>query len=139
MSLENSQGMEGVLDALETLSADLGESELSDVLSEERIRSISSEWCHEYQKEMDDSRFTIFSENFLKMEALVIENGKTMQLHELVDRTEEEYMPLNTNKVIKELADATIEEMVVTDEETKSVGEIEALKTIEIIGEESEA
>lgn len=69
----------------------------------------------------------------------MIENGKTMQLHELVDRTEEEYMPLNTNKVIKELADATIEEMVVTDEETKSVGEIEALKTIEIIGEESEA
>jgi hypothetical protein len=131
--------MEGVLDALETLSSDLGESELSDVLSEERIRSIYSEWCHEYQKEMDDSRFTIFSENFLKMEALVIENGKTMQLHELVDRTEEEYMPLNTNKVIKELADATIEEMVVTDEETKSVGEIEALKTIEIIGEESEA
>ena len=134
--------MDDVLGALEALTAGLGESELKIVSGDERIRSIYEEWCHENKKEIDETRYVIFSENFLNMEAL----GKSLELHDWFDRTEEEYIALNTKKLIKERTlepivevsevDGVAKQMDIAKKEAMAIDKSEVLDSVEVSLEE---
>ena len=52
------------------------------------------DWCREYGKVVDESRFPTFSSNFLAMEEYSRENGREMVLNKYADCTEEEYRSL---------------------------------------------
>ena len=142
LSSEYSEEMDDVLGALEALTAGLGESELKIVSGDERIRSIYEEWCHENKKEIDETRYVIFSENFLNMEAL----GKSLELHDWFDRTEEEYIALNTKKLIKERTlepivevsevDGVAKQMDIAKKEAMAIDKSEVLDSVEVSLEE---
>ncbi len=79
---------------MDGIAADGGELDPTNVSREARVRSAYLEWCKEYGKETDESRFPTFTSNFLAMEEYAKENGKTMQLNMYADCTEEEYASL---------------------------------------------
>ena len=54
------------------------------------VRSIYLEWCKLYDKEIDESRFHTFKSNFLMMESHAMEHGKTLELSQWYDCTEQE-------------------------------------------------
>jgi hypothetical protein len=59
--------------------------------NDDRVRDVYIQWCNVYDKEIDESRFHIFSSNFLYMEELAKESGKAIELNKWYDCTEEEY------------------------------------------------
>ena len=63
---------------------------------EARVRSAYMEWCKDNGKEVDESRFPVFFDNFLVMEDFAKESGKPMTLNKYADCTEEEYKALTT-------------------------------------------
>ena len=63
-----------------------------------RVYSIYLEWCNVYGKDVQDSRFRIFLNNFLTMEDMAIKAGKTVQLNKWYDCTEEEYIELSAKE-----------------------------------------
>lgn len=82
--------LEQALDAMAGIDTDGGEIDTSDV-REARVRSAYLDWCKEYGKTADESRFPTFSSNFLAMEEYAQENGREMVLNKYADCTEEEY------------------------------------------------
>jgi hypothetical protein len=83
--------LEVAMDTMEGVAEDGGE--LTDGLAREaRIRSAYIQWCKDYEKEPDESRFPTFSSNFLAMEEYASESGKEMSLNSYADMTEEEYL-----------------------------------------------
>jgi hypothetical protein len=54
------------------------------------VRSIYLEWCKLYDKEIDEFRFQTFKSNFLMMESHAMEHGKTLELSQWYDCTEQE-------------------------------------------------
>mmetsp|Transcript_36350 Transcript_36350/g.87761 ORF Transcript_36350/g.87761 Transcript_36350/m.87761 type:complete len:1773 (-) Transcript_36350:3283-8601(-) len=56
-----------------------------------RVRSAYSNWCREYNKETDESRFPRFKTNYLKMEQMAWEQGNEITLNEFADCSPEEY------------------------------------------------
>ena len=56
-----------------------------------RVRSAYSNWCREYNKETDESRFPRFKTNYLKMEQMAWEQGSEITLNEFADCSPEEY------------------------------------------------
>lgn len=82
--------LEEALDAMEGIDTDGGSIDTSDV-REARVRSAYLEWCKEYGKEPDESRFPTFTTNFLAMEEYAQENNREMVLNKYADCTEEEY------------------------------------------------
>jgi hypothetical protein len=64
-----------------------------------RVRPIYADWCRNYGKEVDDTRFPIFRSNFIFMEATAKESGNPLQLNEWYDCSEEEYNSQTGGKV----------------------------------------
>lgn len=83
--------LEAALDAMDGIADDGGELDPENIAREARVRSAYLEWCKEYGKESDESRFAVFSSNFLAMEQYAKESGKEMNLNQYADCTEEEY------------------------------------------------
>lgn len=85
--------LEEAIDAVQGFDTDGGPLDTSDV-REVRVRSAYMDWCKEYGKQPDESRFPTFSSNFLAMEEYANENGREMVLNKYADCTEEEYRKL---------------------------------------------
>jgi hypothetical protein len=62
--------------------------------SNSRIRIAYDNWCKEYGKISDESRFRIFSSNFLELEEKSKTFGTPFYLNEYADCTEEQYLSL---------------------------------------------
>ncbi len=126
--MESVEELEVALDAMEGIADDGGELDPTNISREARVRSAYLEWCKEYGKEADESRFPTFSSNYLAMEEYAKENGKTMQLNMYADCTEEEYVTLTTESVngsaaAKEVAE---EEISAVDAEAEAKAKEEA-------------
>ncbi len=79
---------------------------------EARVRSIYLEWCGVYGKDVDEARFPIFRSNFIIMEAYADKHGKSMQLNQWYDRTEQEYEALRNVKAQADFADDKVRESI---------------------------
>jgi hypothetical protein len=86
--------LEAAIDEMEGIAPDGGVIEGDNLAREARVRSAYLEWCKEYGKESDETRFQQFSKNFLDMEEFAKETGKEMSLNEYADCTEKEYAAL---------------------------------------------
>ena len=127
MGLESVEELEVALDAMEGIAADGGELDPTNVSREARVRSAYLEWCKEYGKEVDESRFPTFTSNYLAMEQYAKENGKTMQLNMYADCTEEEYFSM-TSTSLNGATTAEVEEVVAED---ISAADAEAVAKVE--------
>ena len=83
--------LEAAIDSMEGIAEDGGAIEGDNLAREARVRSAYMDWCKEYGKDADETRFQQFSKNFLDMEEFAKEAGKEMSLNEYADCTEEEY------------------------------------------------
>jgi len=102
LGLGSVEELEIALDAMEGIAEDGGDLDTS-VAREARIRSEYLEWCKKYDKQNDEARFQIFSENFLQLEEYSKENDVPMKLNKYADLTEDEYMQLmNPGAKVKE-------------------------------------
>jgi len=94
LGLESVEELEVALDSLQGIAADGGELESDNLAREARIRSAYLNWCKDYNKEPDESRYPVFANNFLVMEEYATQAGKEMTLNQYADCTEEEYQAL---------------------------------------------
>ena len=94
--------MEAAIDSMQGISEEGIEIESDNIAREARIRSAYMDWCKEYGKESDESRFKVFYENFLTMEKFAEESGKEMSLNQFADCTEEEYLAITEAEKRKE-------------------------------------
>ena len=78
LGLSSVEELEAAIDSLEGIADDGGMLEGENLAREARVRSAYLEWCKEYGKEPDESRFTQFSSNYLEMEEYAKESGKSM-------------------------------------------------------------
>ena len=78
------------------------------------VKTIYHQWCNVYDKQADESRFRLFSSNFLSMEALANKRGKSIQLNKYYDLTEVEY-----RDAIEEEAE------IMSEEETRTIAEVD--------------
>ena len=129
LGLDSVEELEEALDAMDGVAPDGGELDTS-ISREARVRSSYMEWCKEYGKETDESRFPTFSSNYLAMESYAKENGKTMQLNKYADCTEEEYITLTAG------AKPEVKETVAVVEEKKET-KIEEVKAEEPVEQEN--
>ena len=95
LGMESVEELEIALDAMEGIDTDGGEIDTSDV-REARVRSAYMDWCKEYGREGNESKFQTFQSNFLAMEEYAKENGREMVLNKYADCTEEEYRVLTS-------------------------------------------
>jgi hypothetical protein len=97
--------MEIAMDKMEGIAEDGGE--LTDNLAREaRVRSAYLDWCKQYGKSPDESRYPTFESNFLAMEEYAKESGKAMNLNKYADCTEEEYAATMAEKTSKKESEA---------------------------------
>lgn len=61
-----------------------------------RLRQVYADWLTYYGKTFDESRFPIFTTNYLRAEQYYMETGDPVGLNEYADLTMEEYQSLNT-------------------------------------------
>jgi hypothetical protein len=91
LGLESIEELEVALDSLDGIAPDGGELDTANIAREARIREAYLNWCKEYRKEPDESRFATFSNNFLMLEQYAKESAKEMTLNQYADFTKEEY------------------------------------------------
>jgi len=97
LGMNSIEELEDAIDAMEGYDTDGGAIDTSDV-REARVRSAYMDWCKEYGKTVDETRFPTFSSNFLAMEEYSRENGREMVLNKYADCTEEEYRILTEER-----------------------------------------
>ena len=92
LGLESVEQLEAAMDAMEGIAEDGGEL----VDSSQNPRRVAyQEWCQENNKIPDyATKFPIFEQNFLIMEAYCKDNGMQMKLNEFADCSEEEYLAI---------------------------------------------
>ena len=88
--MESVEELEVAIDSLEGIAPDGDFLDNENLAREARVRSVYLDWCKQFGKEPDESRFPQFSSNFLEMEEFNKESGKEMLLNEYADFTEEE-------------------------------------------------
>ena len=106
LGLESVEELENALDSLEGIAPDGGPLDDENLAREARVRSAYLEWCKEYGKEPDESRFPTFESNYLEMEEFAKDSGKEMVLNEYADFTEAEFVALQ-NKPKEEVVDTS--------------------------------
>ena len=89
--LRSVEELEIALDSLEGIAPDGGELETENIAREARIREEYLNWCKEFGKEPNESRFPTFSNNFLMMEQYAKDSAKEMNLNQYADCTKEEF------------------------------------------------
>jgi len=129
LGLDSVEELEQALDAMAGIDTDGGEIDTSDV-REARVRSAYLDWCKEYGKTADESRFPTFTSNFLAMEEYAQENGREMVLNKYADCTEDEYRQLTNTAapepIVESVAKIEIEaEVEVTQAPTKSIESVD--------------
>ena len=95
LGMESVEELEAAIDAMQGIAEDGSEIESDNLAREARLRSAYMDWCKEYGKESDETRFKQFSKNYLTMEEYAQQSGKELLLNEFADCTEEEYAKLN--------------------------------------------
>ena len=98
------------------------------------VRTIYHQWCNVYDKQADESRFRLFSSNFLSMEALANKRGKSIQLNKYYDLTEVEYR----DAIEEESSIAEEEARVAAEEEEKARVAAEEEEKARVAAEEEE-
>jgi hypothetical protein len=134
LGLESVEELENAIDALEGIGPDGVENE--NLAREARVRSAYLDWCKEFGKTSDETRFPQFYDNFLEMEDFSKDTGKEMILNEYADYTEDEYNTmLNGGGEEKEVE---VEEEKKEEEEViiEQVGEI--VEVVEVAAETEE-
>lgn len=110
LGFDSVDDMESAIDAMEGIADDGGKIEADSMAREARVRSAYLDWCKEYGKEQDESRFKVFYDNFLVMEKFAKESGKEMSLNMYADCTEEEYKAATQAEQATEKAEAKAKE-----------------------------
>ena len=122
---------------MDGIAPDGGALEGDNLAREARVRSAYLNWCKEYKKEPDETRFQQFSINFLDMEEFAKESGQEMSLNEYADCTEEEYNALLEGEAAIKEAESAIQ---AADEEMSSKAKAaEAEAAAKKAAEEAEA
>jgi colicin import membrane protein len=122
LGLESVEELEAVIDSMDGIADDGSMLEQENLAREARIRSAYMDWCKEFGKKSDESRFPTFSQNFLDMEEFAKESGKEMQLNEYADFSEAEYGQLARDATAAEkkaaVAEQTAEKKAAEAEQT---------------------
>ena len=128
LGLGSVEELEAAIDAMEGISEDGSIMEGDNLAREARVRSAYLEWCKEYGKESDETRFQQFFKNFLDMEEYAKESGKEMSLNEYADCTEKEYAALMEGEEAVKEAESAIK---AAEEELSAKPEISAKQAAE--------
>ena len=126
LGLDSVEELENAIDALEGIGPDGVENE--NLAREARVRSAYLDWCKEFGKTSDETRFPQFYDNFLEMEDFAKDTGKEMVLNQYADNTEDEYNTmLNGDGEEKELeVEEKKEEEIIIEEVEEIVEAVEA-------------
>ena len=126
LGLDSVEELENAIDALEGIGPDGVENE--NLAREARVRSAYLDWCKEFGKTSDETRFPQFYDNFLEMEDFAKDTGKEMVLNQYADNTEDEYNTmLNGDGEEKELeVEERKEEEIIIEEVEEIVEAVEA-------------
>lgn len=128
LGFKNVDEMEAAIDSMQGIADDGGQIESDNIAREARIRSAYIEWCKSFGKETDESRFKVFSDNFLIMESFAVESGKEMTLNQYADCTEAEYKAATAADAKKEMeARKAQEEEAKKEAEGKKIAEQEKI------------
>jgi len=97
------------------------------------VRSAYIDWCKEFGKEIDESRYPAFSSNYLALDQYAKESGKKMQLNMYADYTEEEFITLgdDTSPAI----DVDVEKVDESKSNNEAVSEAEVAAEVEASAE----
>ena len=139
LGLDSVEELENAIDALEGIGPDGVENE--NLAREARVRSAYLDWCKEFGKTSDETRFPQFYDNFLEMEDFAKDTGKEMVLNQYADNTEDEYNTmLNGDGEEKELeVEERKEEEIIIEEVEEIVEAVEAgTETVEEVAAETE-
>ena len=98
LGLGSVEELEDAMDFLEGIDSEGVEMDDGDLAREARVRSAYMDWCKDFGKESDETRFKQFFSNFLEMEDFSIETGKEMILNEFADFTEAEYVAMQKHQ-----------------------------------------
>jgi hypothetical protein len=122
LGLESVEELENAIDKLEGIAPDGGSLEDENLPREARVRSAYLDWCKEFGKEGDESRFSQFMSNYLEMEDFSKDSGKEMTLNAYADFTEEEYVAMTSGADGKKAAEkpAPKAKTVVPEADTKA-------------------
>jgi hypothetical protein len=119
LGLGSVEELEAAIDSMDGIADDGSMLEQENLAREARIRSAYLDWCKEFGKKSDESRFPTFSQNFLDMEEFAKESGKEMQLNEYADFSEAEYGQLARDATAAEkkiaVAEQTAEKKAAAD------------------------
>jgi hypothetical protein len=97
LGLGSVEELEAALDAFEGVAEDGGE--INDNLAREaRVRAAYMEWCRQFNKTQDETRFKVFENNYLTMEEYSQKSDKEMNLNAYADCTKEEYAAVIAKK-----------------------------------------
>ena len=108
--MESVEELEVAIDSLEGIAPDGDFLDNENLAREARVRSVYLDWCKQFGKEPDESRFPQFSSNFLEMEEFNKESGKEMLLNEYADFTEEEFEKMMNAPETEEEVEVTASE-----------------------------
>ena len=128
--MESVEELEVAIDSLEGIAPDGDFLDNENLAREARVRSVYLDWCKQFGKEPDESRFPQFSSNFLEMEEFNKESGKEMLLNEYADFTEEEFEKMmnapETEEEVEVTASEEDAEAKVAEEEAAAAAKAEA-------------
>jgi hypothetical protein len=117
--LDSIEDLEAAIDALDGIDEEGLEG--PNLAREARVRSVYLEWCKEYGKEPDESRFPTFYNNLLMMESMAEQDGKALTLNKYADCTEDEYLEIMvasgtpTSNAAKSLMETAVSEDIAGD------------------------
>ena len=100
LGLNSVEELEDAMDFLEGIDPEGVEMDDGDLAREARVRAAYMDWCKDFNKESDETRFKQFFKNFLEMEDFSKDTGKEMVLNEFADFTEEEYMAMQNGETV---------------------------------------
>jgi hypothetical protein len=125
--------LEDAIDFLEGIDPEGVEMDDGDLAREARVRSSYMDWCKEFGKESDETRFNQFFKNYLEMEDFSKDTGKEMVLNEFADYTEEEYTAMQNDEPVEveekketEADEAEAAAKAEEDAAAKAIAEMEA-------------
>ena len=101
LGLDSVEELEDAVDYLEGIDPEGVKMDDGDLAREARVRSSYMDWCKEYSKESDETRFKQFFSNYLEMEVFSKDTGKEMVLNEFADFTEAEYTAMQNGETVE--------------------------------------
>jgi len=145
LGLDSVEELETAMDAMDGIAEDGGEVDPANISLDIDVRSAYINWCKEYEKETDESRYPTFMFNYLTMDQLAKESSKTMELNMYADYTEEEFVALRSTE--ESTVDINAEKVpepkskneVATETKIDAATEVNAEEKVAISNDEAEA